>query len=101
MAKDHEQVLALDEKTYVLDSETIVIADDSFAPRYRRCHGRHGYRQFEDTKNVFIESAWFDPARIATAPAAKQGIISEARYRFERGVDPQFRAARIGALHPG
>jgi len=44
---------------------------------------------FEDTKNVFIESAWFDPARIARA-GRKQGIISDARYRFERGVDPQF-----------
>ena len=42
-----------------------------------------------ETKNVFIESAWFDPARIARA-GRKQGIISDARYRFERGVDPQF-----------
>jgi len=44
---------------------------------------------FEDTQNVFIESAWFDPARIARA-GRKQAIISDARYRFERGVDPQF-----------
>ena len=42
-----------------------------------------------DTKNVFIESAWFDPARIARA-GRKLGIISDARYRFERGVDPEF-----------
>ena len=44
---------------------------------------------FDDTMNVFIESAWFDPARIARA-GRKQGIISDARYRFERGVDPEF-----------
>ena len=89
MAKDHEQVLALDEKTYVLDSETIVIADDSFARGIAGIMGGLDTGSFEDTKNVFIESAWFDPARIARA-GRKQGIISDARYRFERGVDPQF-----------
>ena len=41
-----------------------------------------------ETRNVFIESAWFDPARVARA-GRKLGIISDARYRFERGVDPQ------------
>ncbi|HKY17865.1 MAG TPA: phenylalanine--tRNA ligase subunit beta, partial [Rhizomicrobium sp.] len=89
MAKDHEQVLALDEKTYVLDSETIVIADDSFARGIAGIMGGMDSGSFEDTKNVFIESAWFDPARIARA-GRKQAIISDARYRFERGVDPQF-----------
>ncbi|HJS45591.1 MAG TPA: phenylalanine--tRNA ligase subunit beta [Rhizomicrobium sp.] len=89
MAKDHEQVLALDEKTYVLDGETIVIADDSFARGIAGIMGGMDTGSFEDTKNVFIESAWFDPARIARA-GRKQAIISDARYRFERGVDPQF-----------
>ena len=89
MAKDHEQVLALDDKTYVLDSRHHRHRRRQLRPRHRRHHGRHGHRQFEDTKNVFIESAWFDPARIARA-GRKQGIISDARYRFERGVDPQF-----------
>lgn len=89
MAKDHEQVLALDEKTYVLDGETIVIADDSFARGIAGIMGGMDTGSFADTKNVFIESAWFDPARIARA-GRKQAIISDARYRFERGVDPQF-----------
>ena len=89
MANDHEQVLALDEKTYVLDSETIVIADDSFARGIAGVMGGMDTGSFDDTVNVFIESAWFDPARIARA-GRKQGIISDARYRFERGVDPQF-----------
>ncbi len=89
MAKDHEQVLALDEKTYVLDKDTIVIADDSFARGIAGIMGGMDTGSFEDTKNVFLESAWFDPARIARA-GRKQAIISDARYRFERGVDPEF-----------
>ncbi|MCP5412785.1 MAG: phenylalanine--tRNA ligase subunit beta [Alphaproteobacteria bacterium] len=89
MANNHEQVLALDEQTYILDDETIVIADDSFARGIAGIMGGLDTGCFEDTRNVFIESAWFDPARIART-GRKQGIISDARYRFERGVDPQF-----------
>jgi phenylalanyl-tRNA synthetase beta chain len=89
MANDHEQLLALDEKTYVLDKDTIVIADDSFARGIAGIMGGMDTGSFEDTRNVFIESAWFDPARIARA-GRKLGIISDARYRFERGVDPEF-----------
>lgn len=89
MANDHEQVLALDEKTYVLDPDTIVIADDSFARGIAGVMGGMDTGSFCDTVNVFIESAWFDPAHIART-GRKQAIISDARYRFERGVDPQF-----------
>ncbi len=89
MASDHEQVYALDDKAYVLDTDTIVIADDSYARGIAGIMGGMDTGSFEDTKNVFIESAYFDPARIARA-GRKQGIISDARYRFERGVDPQF-----------
>ena len=89
MAKEREQVLALDGKTYTLDSETVVIADDKTA---RGIAGVMGGRipaaRWRPT-NVFIESAWFDPARVARA-GRKLGIVSDARYRFERGVDPQF-----------
>ncbi|OAI45040.1 phenylalanine--tRNA ligase subunit beta [Rhizomicrobium sp. SCGC AG-212-E05] len=89
MAKDGETVLALDEKTYTLDAETIVIADDTKALGIAGVMGGMESGSFESTVNVFIESAWFDPARIARA-GRKQAIISDARYRFERGVDPQF-----------
>ena len=89
MANDHEQVLALDGKTYVLDAQTIVIADDSFARGIAGIMGGEDTGCSLETKNVFIESAWFDPVRIARA-GRKQGIISDARYRFERGVDPEF-----------
>ncbi len=88
MARDHEQVLALDAKTYVLDSETVVIADDSFARGIGGVMGGEDTGVSSETKNVFVESAWFDPARVARA-GRKLGIISDARYRFERGVDPQ------------
>src|ERR1700744_427764 len=88
MANNHEQVLALDGKTYVLDSETVVIADDSFARGIAGVMGGEDTGVSLDTKNVFIESAWFDPIRVARA-GRKLGIISDARYRFERGVDPQ------------
>jgi phenylalanyl-tRNA synthetase beta chain len=89
MAKEGEQVFALDDKTYVLDAETIVIADDAAARGIAGIMGGMDSGSFEGTKNVFIESAWFDPARIARA-GRKLAIISDARYRFERGVDPQF-----------
>ncbi|HTC84878.1 MAG TPA: phenylalanine--tRNA ligase subunit beta, partial [Rhizomicrobium sp.] len=89
MARDGEEVPALDEKTYVLDADTIVIADDARALSIAGIMGGMDSGSFEDTVNVFIESAWFDPARIART-GRKQAIISDARYRFERGVDPQF-----------
>ena len=89
MARDGEEVAALDEKSYVLDAETIVIADDARALSIAGVMGGMDSGSFENTVNVFIESAWFDPARIART-GRKQAIISDARYRFERGVDPQF-----------
>src|SRR5471032_3065325 len=89
MAKEREHVFALDDKTYALDTETIVIADDAAARGIAGIIGGMDSGSFEDTGNVFIESAWFDPARIARA-GRKLAIISDARYRFERGVDPQF-----------
>ncbi len=89
MARPQEQVLALDDKTYVLDEDTIVIADDSFARGIAGIMGGLDTGSFDDTKNVFLESAWFDSRRIARA-GRKLGIISDARYRFERGVDPEF-----------
>src|SRR5690606_8748188 len=42
----------------------------------------------EATVNVFVESAWFEPASVAAA-GRKLGIVSDARYRFERTVDPE------------
>jgi len=89
MAKSGETVLALDGETYTLDSETVVIADDAAARGIAGIMGGEDTGCSLETVNVFIESAWFDPVRVARA-GRKLGIISDARYRFERGVDPQF-----------
>lgn len=89
MAKEGEQLLALDGETYTLDSETVVIADDKTAQGIAGVMGGMDSGCSLETTNVFIESAWFDPHRVARA-GRKLGIVSDARYRFERGVDPQF-----------
>src|SRR6202012_6097974 len=67
----------------------VVIADDKTAQGIARVMGGMESGCSLETTNVFIESAWFDPVRVARA-GRKQGIISDARYRFERGVDPEF-----------
>jgi len=87
-ARDGEQILALDGKTYTLDPSIAVIADD------RGVHGIGGIMGGEDTgvrddtTEVFLEVAYFDPIRTA-ASGRKLGILSDARYRFERGIDPE------------
>jgi len=88
-AKDGEQVVALDGKTYTLDSEMVVIADDEAARGIGGVMGGEDSSCTDATTDVFVESALFDPVRIARA-GRKLGINSDARYRFERGVDPEF-----------
>ncbi|MGV6802094.1 MAG: phenylalanine--tRNA ligase subunit beta [bacterium] len=78
---------ALDGKEYTPTEEMTVIADEE------RCLGLGGVMGgvysgcTQDTQNVFIESAYFDPTRTAKT-GRKAGIVSDARYRFERGIDP-------------
>jgi phenylalanyl-tRNA synthetase beta chain len=88
-AKDGEQLLALDGKTYTLDSQMVVIADDEAARGIGGVMGGEDTSCTEATTEVFVESALFDPIRIARAGRIL-GILSDARYRFERGVDPEF-----------
>jgi phenylalanyl-tRNA synthetase beta chain len=88
-ANDGELVKALDGRAYALDPEMIVIADDQGALSIAGIMGGEASGCTEETRNVFIESAWFDPQRIA-ATGRKLGIQSDARYRFERGTDPAF-----------
>ena len=66
-----------------------VIADDAAARGIAGIMGGEDTGCSDTTTNVFIESAYFDPMRTARA-GRKLGIISDARYRFERGVDPEF-----------
>ncbi len=89
LARDGETLQALDGKNYVLDSEMCVIADERVAHSIGGVMGGEESSCTEATTNVFIESAFFDHARIA-ATGRKLGIVSGARYRFERGVDPEF-----------
>jgi phenylalanyl-tRNA synthetase beta chain len=88
-AKDGEQVLALNEKTYTLDSEMTVIADDAGVHDIAGIMGGEHSGVSETTTDVLLEIAYFDPARIG-ATGRKLGLSSDARTRFERGVDPAF-----------
>ena len=88
-AKDGEKVLALDGKTYDLASETVVIADDKGVESIAGIMGGEESGCDESTKDVLIESALWDPMNIARS-GRDLGIITDARYRFERGIDPAF-----------
>ena len=88
-AKEGEQVLALNEKTYTLDAEMTVIADESGVHDIAGIMGGEHSGVSETTTDVLLEIAYFDPARIG-ATGRKLGLSSDARTRFERGVDPAF-----------
>lgn len=83
-----EKLEALDGKTYPITEEMCVIADNSGAIGLGGVMGGVSTAVSAETVDVFIESAWFDPLRTARTGRAT-GIHSDARYRFERGVDPQ------------
>ncbi|HAD24113.1 MAG TPA: phenylalanine--tRNA ligase subunit beta [Alphaproteobacteria bacterium] len=84
-----ETLRALDGNDYTLTPEACVIADDSGAIGLGGIMGGDATGSTDDTVNVLIESAYFDPVRTA-ATGRQLGIESDARYRFERGVDPAF-----------
>ena len=88
-AQNGEQVLALDGKTYTLDNAMCVIADDNGVELLAGIMGGEHSGCDETTTDVLIESALWDPINIAQT-GRKLGINSDARYRFERGVDPNF-----------
>jgi phenylalanyl-tRNA synthetase beta chain len=89
LAKDGERLEALDNKTYTLDAAMTVIADDAGPEGIAGIIGGVASSCTDETVNVFLEAAYFDPLRTA-ATGRKLGIQSDARYRFERGVDPAF-----------
>ncbi|NUH66637.1 phenylalanine--tRNA ligase subunit beta [Sulfitobacter sp. S0837] len=86
-AKGGEEIAALDEKTYTLQAGQMVISDDNGVESIAGIMGGEATGVTEDTVNVFVESAYWDPVQIAYAGRALK-INSDARYRFERGVDP-------------
>ena len=85
--REGESFLALDGKTYAVDGRMCVIADDSGPLGLGGIMGGEDTGCSETTTDVFIECAWFDPARTAET-GRRTGVVSDARYRFERGVDP-------------
>lgn len=87
LGKKGEKFLALDGNTYEVDGEMCVIADDSGVLGFGGVIGGEDTGCTLTTRNVLIESAYFDPIRTAMT-GRRTGIQSDARYRFERGIDP-------------
>ncbi|MBK8159551.1 MAG: phenylalanine--tRNA ligase subunit beta [Rhodospirillaceae bacterium] len=87
-AKAGETIEALDGKTYTLEPGMIVIADDQGPEAIGGIMGGLASGCTDATVNVFLEAALFDPINTART-GRKLGIQSDARYRNERGLDPQ------------
>ena len=88
-AKAGEKVLALNEKEYELQPFMTVIADDAQVHDIGGIMGGEDSGVSADTTDVMLEVAYFTPERIARTGQAL-GLTSDARSRFERGVDPAF-----------
>lgn len=84
-----ESLLALDGKTYTLRAGQMAISDDSGVLSLAGIMGGQASGCTDATTDVFLESAYWDPITTATTGRALK-INSDARYRFERGVDPAF-----------
>ncbi|MEH6756918.1 MAG: phenylalanine--tRNA ligase subunit beta [Parasphingorhabdus sp.] len=84
-----EKLTALNDKEYILDESMTVISDDNGAHDIGGIMGGAETGSEESTTEVLIECAYFDPASIAKT-GQKLMLTSDARQRFERGVDPAF-----------
>src|SRR6184192_4283014 len=88
LARDGEQFLALDGKTYSLKSDSCVVADQERAVGIGGVMGGEETAVTDSTKNILLEAAYFLPASIRRT-ARELNLPSDASYRFERGVDPE------------
>jgi phenylalanyl-tRNA synthetase beta chain len=88
LGREGESLVALDGETYAVTSSMCVIADASGAIGLGGVMGGQSTACSEETTDVFVESAWFDPLRTAQT-GRDTGIVSDAQYRFARGVDPR------------
>ncbi|AUH32860.1 phenylalanine--tRNA ligase subunit beta [Paracoccus tegillarcae] len=88
-AAEGEEITALDDKTYTMPAGAVVICDDNGPESIAGVMGGAASGSQDDTTDVFIEAAYFDPISTATTGRALR-INSDARYRFERGIDPEF-----------
>ena len=89
IAREGESFTALDDKDYTANGSETVIADDAGPQGFGGVIGGLDTGCLEDTTEVVLEAALFDPVRTAFT-GRDQGLITDARYRFERGVDPLF-----------
>jgi len=89
LAQDGESLLALNGKEYALTADVTVIADEAGPEAIAGIMGGEHSGCTEATTDVFLEAAYFDAVRTATS-GRKLEILSDARFRFERGVDPAF-----------
>jgi phenylalanyl-tRNA synthetase beta chain len=88
-ARQGESILALDGRTYALDDTMCVIADENGVESISGIMGGEASGCDGSTVDVLVESALWEPLNIART-GRTLGINSDARYRFERGVDPAF-----------
>ncbi len=93
-ARAGEQVLALNGKSYTLDPSMTVIADDREVHDIGGIMGGEHSGVTEATTDILIECAYFDPEHISRT-GQKLALVSDARTRFERGVDPAFLATGL------
>ncbi|MCC6007366.1 MAG: phenylalanine--tRNA ligase subunit beta [Rhodobacteraceae bacterium] len=84
-----EEIEALDERRYALAPGMMLISDDAGPESIAGIMGGAASGVSEGTVDVFLESAFWDPTTIAATGRALK-IVSDARYRFERGADPAF-----------
>lgn len=88
LAREGETLAALDGKTYALTPDMCVVTDANGPLALGGVMGGQQSGCTVDTVDVFIESAWFDPGRTGRTGRALN-LLSDARTRFERGVDPE------------
>src|SRR5690606_30030340 len=88
LAKDDETILGLDQREYKFKPGMYVIADENGPESIAGIMGGEHSGCDENTVDVLIESALWDPRMIART-GRELGIVTDARYRFERGVDPE------------
>ena len=87
-SKKGEKFVGLDDVEYVLDDGMVIICDDKKILSLAGVMGGKNSGCDPNTKNIILESAYFSPESISKT-GRKLNIQSDARYRFERGIDPE------------
>jgi len=89
MASNEESLLAIDAKNYDLTKSILVISDENNPVAIAGVMGGEESSCTKNTTEIFIESAYFAPQNVAIS-GRSLNILSDARYRFERGIDPSY-----------